>query len=138
VRGEDDFLFMWDRAVEALLAAERGRRRIFRLLAGSRETCAWEPPMDVYEFPERYRITMGLPGIDPKSIRVARVGQGLRVTASRPVELFGEVRIRRLEIPRGIFQRDIDLPPGEFAVESCNFANGCLIIDLVKTSGAQR
>jgi HSP20 family molecular chaperone IbpA len=94
--------------------------------------------MDVYEFPERYRITMGLPGIDPESIRVARVGQGLRVTAVRPVELVGDVRVRRLEIPRGVFQRDIELPPGQFAVESCNFANGCLILDLVKVSDAQR
>jgi len=132
VNGRNDFLFMWDRALEALLAAERGRRAIFRLLAGPRDSWAWEPPMDVFEFPERFRITMGLPGVDPRSIRVARIEQGLRVTARRTLELASEARVCRLEIPRGIFQRDIELPRGGFTVQECNFANGCLVLDLVK------
>jgi HSP20 family molecular chaperone IbpA len=132
VNGRSDLLFMWDRALEALLAAERGRRAMFRLLCGPREGWAWEPPMDVVEFPERLRITVGLPGVDPGSIRVARVERGLRVTARRSLELASEARVCRLEIPRGIFERDIELPPGAFTVEACNFANGCLILDLLK------
>ena len=134
----DEFLFMWDRALEALLAAEREGRRAFRLLAGARETCAWEPPIDVFEFPERFRITMGLPGIDPETIRVTRVERRLRVTAMRPVTLAREARVRRLEIPHGLFQRDIDLPAGDYAVSVCDFINGCLVIDLEKRRGAQR
>ena len=137
MRSEDEFLFMWDRALEALLAAERGTRRVFRLLGSQRESCSWEPPMDVFEYPERIRITMGLPGVEPDSIRVSRIERGLRVTARRSLELAYEARVRRLEIPRGLFQRDIELPPGEFSVQLCSLANGCLVLDLVKTGNAQ-
>jgi len=129
---------MWDRALEALLGAERESRRVFRLLGGAPERSAWEPPMDVFEFPERFRITMGLPGIDPESIRVTQVGGRLRVTALRPIDLAGEAWVRRLEIPHGRFLRDIDLPRGDFAVSTCDFVNGCLVIDLVKRHAAQR
>jgi HSP20 family protein len=129
---------MWDRALEALLAAERQSRHVFRLLAGAQERPAWEPPMDVFEFPERFRITMGLPGIDPESIRVTQAGERLRVTAQRPIDVAAEAWVRRLEIPHGRFQRDIDLPRGDFAVSACDFVNGCLVIDLVKRRAAQR
>jgi hypothetical protein len=86
--------------------------------------------MDVFEYPERIRITMGLPGVEPDSIRVNRIERGLRVTARRSLELAYEARVRRLEIPRGLFQRDIELPPGEFSVQLCSLANGCPNITL--------
>ena len=123
---------MWDRALAALLGAEREAQRAFRRLGAAPEPCVWEPPMDVFEFPGRFRITMGLPGIDPASIRVTRVAQRLRVTASRTIGLGCEARVQRLEIPHGLFRRDIELPPGDLAVGVCDFVNGCLVIDLVK------
>ena len=88
MRSQDEFLFMWDRALEALLAAERGTRRVFRLLGSQRESCSWEPPMDVFEYPERIRITMGLPGVEPDSIRVSAdrarsAGHGAAIARAR-------------------------------------------------------
>lgn len=138
MRSRDELLFMWDRALEALLAAERGARRVFRLLGERPGYCTWEPPMDVFEYPERIRITMGLPGVEPDSIRVIRIEGGLKITARRSLELAHEARVRRLEIPRGQFEREIELPPDDFTVARCEFANGCLLLDLVKAGGAQR
>jgi HSP20 family molecular chaperone IbpA len=128
----DSNLWMWAQALDLLEQAERLNRRFFLPRpAGARPV--WEPPVDIVECAEQFRITIVLPGVEPENIEVASVDGILVVSGLRPAPTSHDVTaIHRLEIPYGRFERQIPLPAGRFLVGEPSCENGCLTIVLYK------
>ncbi|WAK04059.1 Hsp20/alpha crystallin family protein [Methylobacter sp. YRD-M1] len=125
-------LLMWAEACEVLERAERLHRQFFRPVAMRARRPAWEPPIDIYETLDEFRIIVALPGVEPEHISVSLEGGQLVVSGRRylPVDVGAE--IQRLEIPYGRFERSIELPEGRFNLGGHEFLNGCLLIILRK------
>jgi HSP20 family protein len=125
-------LSMWAEACEVLERAERLHRQFFRPVAMRARRPAWEPPIDIYETQDEFRIIVALPGVQPEHISVSLEDGQLVVSGRRylPVDVGAE--IQRLEIPYGRFERSIELPGGRFNLGAHEFLNGCLLIILRK------
>jgi len=124
---------MWDEALAALERAERRQRRFFALLGRSTAHPTWEPPVDVFETAEGFRIFIALPGIRAGQVTLLVDDSGLVVQAERqPSSGLQCQRVRRLEIPYGTFHRRIELPPGRYALREQHMADGCLELHLTK------
>lgn len=126
--------YMWAEAFDLLERAERLQRQFFRFgEAGASGAPRWEPPVDVFETPERLVVTVALPGVRADRIEVEAEDGALTVRASRPAPFGAETRaIRHLEIPYGRFERRIGLPPGLYELIRNEFVDGCLYIALAK------
>jgi HSP20 family protein len=130
----DPTLWMWAAACEMLEQAERLQRRFFQPRCGSMAGPVWEPPVDIVETPELYRITVVLPGVPPEAIEVTAIDDLLIVIGERPPPNDPEIAaIHCLEIPYGRFERQISLPAGRFRIGDPVCAHGCLHIPLHKT-----
>jgi HSP20 family molecular chaperone IbpA len=118
--------WMWADAVSLLEEADRLHRQYFRL-AGPAGQPRWEPPVDVYVGEDEVLIEVALPGVAPEGMQLELAGDQLTVRAERhlPARPCGAA-IQRLEIPYGVFERRLALPPGPWAVRVRDFANGCL------------
>lgn len=126
---------MWAEACELLEEAERLRRQAFVPARGLGKGPVWEPPADVLETEHELSIQVALPGVAPDQLKVVIDGGTLIVTAVRPMP--GQSRttmIRRLEIPYGRFERQIDLPAGRFEIGRRELTDGCLLLTLRKLS----
>ncbi len=129
----DRIAWMWDEALHALEQAERWHRRFYGL-AGVRSTQPlWEPPADIFESESEILVTMALPGVRPDSIDVQVTPTGIVISAERglPPE-FATMRVRRLEIPYGRFERQLELAGGRYTVSERCIADGCLTLRLSK------
>lgn len=133
----DSKISMWDEALAMLEEAELHHRRFFALFSeysvhSPREARpAWEPPADVFDAPGSVLIVVALPGVAEETLSVRVDNSGLVVRGERPLprEI---VRIRRLEIPYGVFERRIGLPPGHYRLREQRLTDGCLEISLVR------
>jgi HSP20 family molecular chaperone IbpA len=124
-RGTD--VWMWADAVALLDEAERLHRHFFRL-TGPREHANWEPPVDLYTRGEaEVLVVIALPGVSAESIELTVDGNELVVRARRelPARAGGAV-IQRLEIPYGLFERRLALPPGHYELIGREWRDGCL------------
>ncbi|MDR3465153.1 MAG: Hsp20/alpha crystallin family protein [Xanthobacteraceae bacterium] len=130
--------WMWAEAIEMLARADRLHRQMFQPRRATGRLPTWEPPADVLETEHEVLIVVALPGVDPDRMRVAIEGADLVVagTSVLPVQLQDTV-IHRLELPRGHFERRIQLPPGRYGQVERATAHGFLVVTLTKT-GAPR
>jgi len=132
-RSFDTDSWMWDEAVATLERAERHHRRFFALLAAHAAQPAWEPPVDVFETDDGFRIFVALPGIRAEQVSLAVDETGLVVQTERvPPAALECLRVRRMEIPYGAFERRIELPPGRYTLRERLMADGCLELHLTK------
>ncbi|MGE5090190.1 MAG: Hsp20/alpha crystallin family protein [Candidatus Levyibacteriota bacterium] len=132
-RGTDPSDWMLSQAFGLLEQAERLHRQFFRLGSSSRAQPCWEPPADVFEDEREIVIVVAMPGVAPDRIEVASEPGTLIVRGIRPLAFAGARRaIRRLEIPYGVFERRIALPPGTFEAAAPEIAHGCLVLRLRK------
>jgi HSP20 family molecular chaperone IbpA len=117
---------MWAQAVEMLEQADRMHRQFFRHV-GSAQAPRWEPPVDVYRNGEDILVVIALPGVPPERVQLAVEGEELVVRAERalPRRAVGAA-IQRLEIPYGVFERRLALPPGTYELMAQEFNHGCL------------
>jgi HSP20 family protein len=124
--------WMWAEAVHLLEEADRLQRQCFQLAAQAGQP-RWEPPVDIYEGDGELLIEMALPGVPPERLQVELDGEQLIVQAERrlPHRRHGAT-IRRLEIPYGLFERRLALPPGSWAMTVQDFAHGCLRLLLTR------
>ncbi len=130
----DRLAWMWDEALHALERAERRHRQFYRLtLAARRSEPLWEPPVDVFESDAQIVVCIALPGVAPDSVTVEVGPTGLIVSADRPLppEL-ATMRLRRLEIPYGRFERRLELASGRYTLAERRIADGCLTLRLTK------
>ncbi len=127
--------WMWAEALAMLDQADRLHRQFFRLGRNTLLPAApnWEAPVDVMETSEALLITLALPGVAPDSITIALESDGLSVAALRPFPASGEdVRIHRMEIPYGRFERRVVLPMHALDLVEQSFEGGCLRLLLAK------
>lgn len=112
--------------------AERLQRQFFHLRTSSRRP-TWEPPVDVFETHNALWILAALPGVTPAQLSIAFDNGALLIAGERALP--GELRsakIHRFEIPHGRFERRVDLPAGQYAVDHKELVNGCLLLRLRK------
>jgi HSP20 family molecular chaperone IbpA len=123
--------WMWTRAAEWLLRAERVQRQ-FYLRSGTKAP-TWEPPIDVFETEDELGIVVALPGVVPDEIEVAFENGELLIAAERTLpDECKRASLRRLEIPQGRIERRIALPPGHYRLEEQSSRDGCLYLRLKK------
>lgn len=118
---------MWLQAMEMLEKVERLNRLLFLIQRSRSRLPAWEPPIDIVEAFDELRISAVVPGISLEMIEVTLEGGMLRIAGERPPPLSpGTIRIHRLEIPYGRFERRIHLPPGRYELIESTYQRGCL------------
>jgi HSP20 family molecular chaperone IbpA len=94
---------------------------------------AWEPQADVFETTSGYHVVVALPGIPNDRISLLLEESGLLLRALRePPSPRGLLRVRRMEIPYGPFERRIPLPPGRYVLREQRMVDGCLELLLVR------
>jgi HSP20 family molecular chaperone IbpA len=123
---------MWQRAQELLQETERMRHHFFALVAGE-PLPAWEPPADIFESSDALWVLIALPGVEARRIEVRCGDQRVHVLAHSdlPAGLRG-ARILRMELPRGRFERVIELPPGRYRLLDQGLEQGCLVLRLAR------
>jgi HSP20 family molecular chaperone IbpA len=125
--------WMWEEAVTALELAERRQRRFFALLGAQTREPVWEPPADIFETDSDIWIVVALPGVSADRI-LLRVGAAELVIQTQRAQRSGieSMRIRRLEIPYGAFERRIELPAGHYTLREQRVVDGCLELHLTR------
>ncbi len=119
---------MWTRAQQMLEETEQIWRQFFRLAQRESLPC-WEPPLDVFETPNELQVVIALPGVAPHEVEVELAGPLLAVRAYGEPALPSErARILRMELPRGRFQRTLQLPPGAYHLLEQRLERGCLLL----------
>jgi len=87
----------------------------------------------MFETEDGFRILVALPGIRPEQITLLVENAGLVLQTERaPPSAPGTLNIHRLEIPYGIFERRIELPPGRYTLREQRMADGCLELYLIR------
>lgn len=126
-------VFMWAQAVDLLDQVEKRQRQLFRPgSSGGRP--AWEPPVDLFETEDEYRIVVALPGVSAGQLDVLLEDRTLIVTGDRsfPLDDADAALVHRLELPYGRFERRIELPPGSLTIGRRELTDGCLLLVLHK------
>lgn len=80
------------------------------LRALDREQAGWRPEVDVFERPEGFLLCFSVPGVREEEIEVFAAGDVLTIRGVRGLEATTEAVPRRLELPRGRFERSVKLP----------------------------
>lgn len=135
--------WMWAEALAMLDQADRLHRQFFRVGRGARDVLPaapnWEAPVDVVETPAALLLTLALPGVSADSITIAIEPDAVAVSALRPFPANGaDVRIHRMEIPYGRFERRVALPMHALELVEKSYQDGCLRLLLVKRSRRER
>lgn len=122
---------IWSEAFELLAEAERLQRQCFRPVPA--QTPTWEPPVDLIETRDAVLATVALPGVAPERVEVHINNGQLIVSGMRPLPQHMQgVRLHRLELPYGRFERRIPLPAGHYELSSHTIRHGCLQLHLRK------
>ena len=133
MRSRDPGAWMWAEACELLDRAERLHRQFFVPQGSKGRRPTWEPPVDLLETEGELWICVALPGVAKEHLEVLVDSGTLIVTGERPMPGRTQgIRIHRLEIPYGRFERRIELPPGRFDVVKRDLIDGCLTLGLRK------
>jgi HSP20 family molecular chaperone IbpA len=124
---------MWHDALSALARAEQLQRQMFRLATPPERLASWEPPVDVFEDAASVVVVAALPGVNESAVRLAVDAGDLVISGERtlPAELRTAV-IHRLELPQGVFERRVRLPPGRYDEVRRRTLDGCLVVTLRK------
>jgi HSP20 family molecular chaperone IbpA len=120
--------WMWERARTILDEAERIEREFLRVRP---VTPAWAPAVDVLETTTELWVLVAIPGVEPGAIEVLLEGARLVLSGMRTVPPgLRQALVHRLEIPRGRFERRVDLPPGVYEITQREAVHGCLALNL--------
>ena len=129
----DPYNWMWHEALDLLDQAERLHRQFFGPSITGAAIPSWEPPMDVIEAEDTLVVSVALPGAAPENVLVALEAGVLTVSAMRSFPACARsVRIHRLEIPYGRFERRIALPLRALELTGRTLVDGCLTLTFTK------
>lgn len=130
---DDAITWMWPEACAMLARAERLHRQFFHIAEAGVRQPVWEPPVDVLETRQHVVVLVGLPGVDPESVKAEIEDEALVVAGDRalPQEL-GRIFIHRMELPLGRFERKVMLPRGRYRDVQYATSDGCLVVTLTK------
>lgn len=124
---------MWTHAFDLIEQTERLHKRFFRLAASQSALPSWEPPVDVFEDEHEIVIVVAMPGVAAERIQVLDERGTLVVRGVRPMPLVASGHaVRQLEIPYGLFERRITLPPGQLELGEPQLKQGCLVLRIAK------
>lgn len=123
---------MWADALEMLDHADRLQRQFFQVSQARSRGPTWEPPIDIFETDCALTVLVALPGVAPEDVDIDIQFCSLYITAARAIPVSQQTIVRRMEIPYGRFERQIDLPPGRYEISEQSLLNGCLLLTLRK------
>lgn len=96
-----------------------------------RHTHVWHPPTDVLEDHDGLHIVVEIAGMRQGEFHVTLHGRQLTISGVRPSPTRGQVAYHQLEVRRGEFRTDIDMP---WAVDEQNviarYHDGFLYVDV--------
>lgn len=120
---------MWAEALATMARADRLHRAFF-----SPAPVGWEPPVDLFETADELILVAALPGVRATEIDLLVGGSELVIigTSARPAASRRPVRVHRMELPHGRFERRVPLPPGAYELARRDLADGCLTVVLQK------
>jgi HSP20 family protein len=124
--------WMWADALDMVARAERLHQQMFGPPPQAAKG-AWEPPVDVIETESEVVVLAALPGVNPDNVQ-ALISDGCLIISGRrtlPPELRTAV-IHRLELPQGLFERRVAIPPGRYGAVRRSSVDGCLVVHLLK------
>jgi HSP20 family protein len=102
-------------------------------------TTAWTPAVDIFEEPDRLRITAEIPGVKPEDVKISVEGNVLTIAGTK--EQIAEEkaeRVYRYERSYGAFERSFTLPATVEAEHiKANYDNGVLHLTLPKVEKAR-
>jgi HSP20 family protein len=95
----------------------------------------WVPPVDLAELPDRYVLTVELPGLDRGDVTLEYHDQILTVRGARPAQSCCPERFQQLERGQGAFSRSFRLAQPVVADRlTADLAEGVLTIVAPKAS----
>ncbi len=135
----DPRTLMWTRACELIDRAERLHRQFFQPVTAEVHDLSWEPPVDIAETESELLITVALPGVDRRSVKVTvDAGRVLVVGFRGPSAMPRGSLVHRLEIPYGKFERQITFPATRLHLGQSQFTDGCLVLKFSKQPFMER
>lgn len=105
----------------------------------SGEPTAWQPPVDLYEQPERYVLRADLPGVAASEIHL-QVDNGTLVVSGerRPDAGVAREAFLRVERHHGRFSLQVSLPPSvDSGAIRASHRNGVLEVELPKKTASE-
>jgi HSP20 family protein len=75
------------------------------------DALSWSPPVDIYETDDSFVVTVELPGVERRDVRVEVTGSELSISGKRDFDaVCSQESYQRLEGIRGRFRRSFSLP----------------------------
>lgn len=98
-----------------------------------RATPGWVPPVDLVEAPDRYVLTVELPGVEREALHIESHDNTLTVRGQRPGESCCPERYHQLERGQGQFARSFRFAaPVQSDAISAEFVDGVLTLVIPK------
>lgn len=98
-----------------------------------RATPGWVPPVDLSELPDRYVLSVELPGLEREDVTLSFDDGTLTVRGQRPGEACCPERYQQLERGQGPFSRSFQFAvPVQTDVIAADLVDGVLIITVPK------
>lgn len=117
---------MWSRALVVLARGNQVQQDIFQP-----SMSGWEPPIDVLETETGLVVVVALPGVRRDDMEIVIGGGELLVRGTRRwPALPRPIRVHRVELPHGRFERRLPLPPGAYQLVADDYTDGCLLLTL--------
>ena len=100
-----------------------------------RATPGWVPPVDLCERPDRYILTVELPGLGRADVHIDTDGETVTIKGQRPTQACCPERYQQLERGQGPFSRSFRfaLPISTEAI-TADLADGVLTVTIPKTT----
>ncbi|MBO0694096.1 MAG: Hsp20/alpha crystallin family protein [Acidimicrobiaceae bacterium] len=104
-----------------------------------REGPAWHPEVDVFERADGFLLCFAVPGVREDEVEVIAADDVLTVRGLRQLTAAEEATPRRVELPRGRFERRVRLP-GQIAAEEVRtqLTQGLLLVHVPRPRGYVR
>jgi HSP20 family protein len=122
----------WDPLHDLLALHERLNR------LGVDDAPGWTPAADLYETPDRFVLSLELPGLTREHIKIEIQQEVLVVRGERPVRHEEGARYHRVERGHGAFARSVALPqPVDVDGVAAEFRDGVLTVVVPKRAPGQ-
>jgi HSP20 family protein len=107
----------------------------------SSATAGWVPPVDIYEYTDRFELYVDLPGVDPGKVELTLEGGVLTLSGDRDEEAAHDrtqdIQYRRSERSHGHFYRRFVLPDtADSQGVNATGKNGVLTVTIAKHAKA--